>query len=61
MKLKSYKYFYCLLIILLFFSPLNGEEKIDIWKNKNKKQVIKNNEPANDTSIQKLNKDQLNQ
>ena len=59
MKLKSYKYFYCLLIILLFFSPLNGEEEIDIWKNKNKKQVTEKNEPANDTSIQKLNKDSI--
>ena len=59
MKLKSYKYFYCLLIILLFFSPLNGEQEIDIWKNKNKKQVTENNEPEKDTSIQKLNKDSI--
>ena len=41
MKLKSFSYLYCLLIIFLYFSPLNSEEKIDIWKNKVKKQTIK--------------------
>ena len=34
MKLKNFKYAVCLLIIS-FHSPLLGEEKIDIWKNKN--------------------------
>ena len=42
MKLKSFKYFYCLLIALLYLTSVKGEEKIDIWKNKSKKQVIEN-------------------
>ena len=33
MKLKSFNYLIGLLIIF-FYSPLFGEEKIDIWKNK---------------------------
>tara|TARA_B100000886_G_scaffold153897_1_gene104753 strand:- start:9295 stop:11028 length:1734 start_codon:yes stop_codon:yes gene_type:complete len=33
MKLKSFNYFICLLIIS-FFPPVFGDEKIDIWKNK---------------------------
>ena len=45
MKLKSFKYFYCLLTIFLYFSPLLSEEKIDIWKNdkKNKNPSIETN------------------
>jgi hypothetical protein len=39
MKLKSFSYLYCLLIIFLYFSPLKSEEKIDIWKNDKKKDV----------------------
>ena len=38
MKLKSFNYLICLLIILIF-SPLSSEDKIDIWKNK--KEVVK--------------------
>ena len=38
MKLKSFNYFIGLLIIS-FFLPLFGEEKIDIWKNKNKTDI----------------------
>ena len=34
---KSFNNFFCFLIIILFSPALNGEEKIDIWKNKNKK------------------------
>jgi len=50
MKLKSFNYFIGLLIIS-FFLPLFGEEKIDIWKNKNKtniesSQKSENNEDA---------------
>ncbi len=38
MILKSFRNFFSLLIIfLLFFYPLYGDEKIDIWKNQNKK------------------------
>jgi len=47
MKLKSFNYFLGLLVILLF-SPLNGEEKIDIWKNDKKKDVT--------TEIKKIDK-----
>ena len=34
MKLKSFKYFFGLLIIFLSFTSLKSEDKIDIWKNK---------------------------
>jgi len=44
MKLKSFKYFIGLLIIF-FYSPLLGEEKIDIWKNK-KEIITKNSESS---------------
>ena len=47
MKLKSFNYFLGLLVILLF-SPLSGEEKIDIWKDNKKKDVT--------TEIKKINK-----
>ena len=38
MKLKSFNYLIGLLIILLN-SPVLGEEKIDIWKNKKDKSI----------------------
>ena len=38
MILKSFKYFYGLLIISIFVSPVISEEKIDIWKNKEKQE-----------------------
>ena len=41
MILKSSKKFLSLLIIFLFFSPIQSEEKIDIWKNnKSKKKKL---------------------
>ncbi len=40
MTLRSSKYFFCLLIIISFFSPLQTEEKIDIWKNKKKDEIL---------------------
>ena len=55
MKLKSFKYFYCLLIALLYLTSVKGEEKIDIWKNKSKKQVIQNENLNNDKDSQELN------
>ena len=55
MKLRSFKYFYCLLIFFLYFIPLKGEEKIDIWKNKNKKQLNKNIEQTENETSQELN------
>ena len=44
MKLKSFSYLYCLLIIFLYFSPLKSEEKIDIWNSKVKKQTTEDKE-----------------
>ena len=38
MKLKSFNYLVGLLIVLIF-SPLLSEEKIDIWKNKKEEAV----------------------
>ena len=55
MKLKSFNHFYCLLIFLLYFAPLKSEEKIDIWNNQEKKQLIKNKEAVNKKESQKLN------
>ena len=44
MKLKSFNYLFGLLIIFILFSPLKGEDKIDIWKNNKAKepQIEKN-------------------
>ena len=39
----------------MYFSPLNSEEKIDIWKNKVKKQTIKDKETINKKNSQELN------
>ncbi len=52
MKLKSFNYVICLLIIC-FYSPLLGEEKIDIWKNKNKGPTkVEKNDTQKPTNIQ---------
>ena len=61
MKLKSFNYLYCLLIIFLYLTPLNGEEKIDIWKNnKSKKQIINNDKiSTNKQESQQLNSDSI--
>ena len=40
MILKSFKILFGLSIIFLFSLPLQSEEKIDIWKNKDKKEKI---------------------
>ncbi len=37
MRLKNFNYFLVLLISSISFLPLDGEEKIDIWKNKKEK------------------------
>ena len=42
----------------MYFSPLTGEEKIDIWEKKQKKQSIKD-EQNNSTNSQKLNFDSI--
>ena len=53
MKLKSFKYFFGLLIIILC-TQLKSEEKIDIWKNKNiEKEVSTNEETKPEKSLQK--------
>ena len=56
MKLKSFNYFYCLLIIFFCFSPLKSEDKIDIWNKKEKKNIIERNSQTNNKEeSQKLN------
>ena len=59
MKLKSFKYFYCLLIALLYLIPVKGDEKIDIWKNKTKKQSTQNKNLNNKKDSQELNLDNI--
>ena len=39
MILKNFKNYLSLLIIFLLLQPLNSEEKIDIWKNNEKKET----------------------
>ena len=54
MKLKSFKYFLGLFIFLIIFSPIESEEKIDIWKNE--KKVIKETEKIDqEKKIEKIN------
>ncbi len=53
MKLKSFNYLFGLLIIL-FFAPVFGEEKIDIWKNK-KETVNETSEEKSQVTIDKSN------
>ena len=59
MKLKSSNYIYCLLIFFLYFTPLIGEEKIDIWENKEKKTIIENKEKIKKEQSQELNLDSI--
>jgi len=66
MKLKSFRYFYYLLIISLFFSPLKSEEKIDIWKSKEEKSTenfenpIKKKENLQNLNLDSIKKIELN-
>jgi hypothetical protein len=55
MKLKSFSYINCLLIIFFHFAPLKGEDKINIWDNKNKKKPIEKKEQLEIENSQKLN------
>ena len=48
MILKSFKSFISLLILLIFFSPVKAEDKIDIWKNNKQNREIP--EPKNQNS-----------
>jgi len=59
MKLKSSRFLYCLLILLLHFTPLKSEEKIDIWNNKEKNQSKENQDKINEKNSQKLNLDSI--
>ena len=51
MILKSFRYFFSLLLIFLFLPKTNSEESIDIWKNKKTEQnsVLKN--PSKENKI----------
>ena len=51
MKLKSFNYFICLILIIFLNSPILSEEKIDIWKNK--KEITGDNSKKKSTDIQK--------
>ncbi len=51
MTLKSFNKYLLLLIALTLFSPLNSEEKIDIWKNK--KNDAENQKQTNPKQIEK--------
>ena len=56
MILKSFKIFFGLLIILLFNLPLQSEDKIDIWKNKDKKEIsLKEKNLTEKKNIDKIN------
>ena len=67
MRLKSYNYLLSLLIII-FFSPVLSEEKIDIWNNKEKvinetlnenNQIKQNNNIKPSQTIEALDKIQI--
>ena len=55
MILKSFKIFFGLLIILLFNLPLQSEDKIDIWKNKDKKEISIKEKNLTEKNIDKIN------
>ena len=55
MKLKSFNFLIGLLILILFSNPSKTEEKIDIWKNKEKKQTT-----SQEDSVSKKKDEQLN-
>ena len=52
MTLKSFKNLFGLLILFFIITPLNSEEKIDIWKNKKDKSIKeqKVTDPKNETN-----------
>ena len=59
MRLKSFNYIYCLLIISLCFTALKSEEKIDIWNKQNKTSLNEKKEQPNVEEGQKLNTDSI--
>ena len=54
MILKSFRYFFCLLLIFLFITKTNAEESIDIWKNKKNDQnsILKNPSTENKINVE---------
>jgi len=67
MILRSFKYIFGLLVISMFISPVISEEKIDIWKNKKKKEekseiLVENDEQGTNkilsNSVNKIKPDQ---
>ena len=59
MKSRSFNYFYCLLVVF-FFTALQSEEQIDIWKNKIKKESTQVQKKIEKKETQKLNIDSIN-
>tara|TARA_X000001036_G_scaffold388879_1_gene385481 strand:- start:1935 stop:3674 length:1740 start_codon:yes stop_codon:yes gene_type:complete len=59
MKLKSFNFLLGLLTLILFFTPLKTEEKIDIWKNKEKKQTTDQEESISEKKDQQLNSNSI--
>ncbi len=60
MKLKSFNFFYSLLIFFLCFSTLKSEDKIDIWSQKDKKKNTENiDQKSKEGDAQKLNLDAI--
>ena len=53
MILKSFKLFLGLLILFSFISKVYGEEKIDIWKNKERKKVLNSENFNTETELNK--------
>ena len=53
MILKSFKLFLGLLILFSFISKVNSEEKIDIWKNKERKKVLNSENSNTETELNK--------
>ena len=51
MILKSFKSFISLLILLIFFSPVKSEDKIDIWKNNKQNREIPEPKNRNSTEL----------
>ncbi len=54
MILKSFRYFFCLLLIFLFITKTNAEDSIDIWKNKKNDQnsILKNPSTENKINVE---------
>jgi hypothetical protein len=53
MTLKSYKNILSLLILFFLITPIQGEEKIDIWKNNNENKISEDKEMSNPKKIEK--------